>query len=550
MENQSLTGLIDFGDMVYSARIIELAVNLSYVLAQSDDIFQDTATIVKTYHKGYPLKKAELDLLYLLIAGRVITSLVNSAKGKIENPDNEYIQISEKPYRHLLKKWITINPITIKNIAYQACGFTPESTRALKDKMSVSREQHFTSALSLSYDKPIYMASAAFQHMYDLDGNSYLDAYNNIPLVGHAHPAISKVASQQFRKLNTNTRYHYTQLSDYTNKLLSYFPKRLNKIYFVNSGSAASDLAIRLATNYTNQKNIFVLEDGYHGNTQIGIEISPYKHDKKGGKGKASYIHHFPLPKEFNNNQSVEEMTNTTIQKIETLAAENLFPAAFIAEPISGCGGQVPIPKQYLQEVFAKVKTLNGVCIVDEVQLGFGRLGSWFWGFQMLEVEPDIVILGKPIGNGHPMAAVVCTEEIADSFNNGMEFFSSFGGNPISCAIGHEVLNILERENLQENARAVGNYWKDELRNLQTQFPILADIRGEGLFLGIELMQDNQPATEIAKDIKNKMKDSFILTSTDGKYNNVLKMKPPLCFTKENVDQFCDALKKVLATWY
>ena len=184
------------------------------------------------------------------------------------------------------------------------------------------------------------------------------------------------------------------------------------------------------------------------------------------------------------------------------------------------------------------------MCIADEVQTGFGRLGSWFWGFEMHEVIPDIVILGKPIANGHPMGAVVCTEEIAEAFNNGMEFFSSFGGNPVSCSVAHEVLNILKRENLQDHAKQVGAYWKSSLIKLQSEFDFLADIRGEGLFIGIEIIQDGKPGTKLAHLIKNKMKEKFVLCSTDGKYNNVIKVKPPLCFNKENVDHFCKMLQE------
>jgi len=248
----------------------------------------------------------------------------------------------------------------------------------------------------------------------------------------------------------------------------------------------------RLATTYTKRKDMFVIEDGYHGNTQLGIEISPYKHNKDGGEGKADHIHHFPLPKTFNNTQSADQLINAALQRINDFISHNILPAAFIAEPISGCGGQVPLPQNYLGSIFPKIREVGGGCIVDEVQVGFGRLGSWFWGFEMLEVVPDIVILGKPIGNGHPMAAVVCTEEIANSFNNGMEFFSSFGGNPVSCEVGLEVLDIIEKENLQQHAQEVGDYWKKELSKLQASYPALADIRGEGLFLGIEIMQNNQ----------------------------------------------------------
>ena len=542
-DESKVIGLIDFGDMVYSHLINDLGVALSYLFCFNENTIGDLKVVLKAYHEVLPLQKEELDILYYLIAGRIITSLVNSAKGKFEEPENEYIPISEKPYKKLLYKWISINPIAFRNTAYEACGFSVPDTNELKKKITESRKKNFSNSLSLSYKEPIFMDSSIFQYMYDIDGNTYLDAYNNIPLVGHAHPNISRTISKQVRKLNTNTRYHYTQLGEYAEHLLSYFPKKLNKIFFVNSGSAASDLAIRLANTHTNRKDIFVLEEGYHGNTQIGIQVSHYKHANKGGPGKENFVHHFPLPKTFGTSKDGDTFAREAILKIDELESKNILPAAFIAEPISGCGGQVPLAQGYLTKVFEKIRSVGGLCITDEVQTGFGRLGSWFWGFEMHEVEPDIVILGKPIGNGHPLGAVVCTEEVANSFNNGMEFFSSFGGNPVSCVVGNEVLNILERENLQDQAKMVGAYWKSELIKIQHDFPFLADIRGEGLFIGIEIMEDGKPGTSLAAQIKNKMKEKFVLSSTDGKYNNVIKVKPPLCFNKENVNEFCSKLR-------
>jgi 4-aminobutyrate aminotransferase-like enzyme len=224
-------------------------------------------------------------------------------------------------------------------------------------------------------------------------------------------------------------------------------------------------------------------------------------------------------------------------------------PAAFIAEPIVGCGGQVPLAKGYLTEIYAEMRQQGAVCISDEVQTGFGRLGDFFWGFEQHEVIPDIVILGKPMGNGHPMGAVVCTDEIAEAFNNGMEFFSSFGGNPVSCAIGDAVLNVLEDEKLQQNAKTVGDYYLQELRKLQQKQECLGDVRGSGLFIGFEFVKNRltlEPDTALAQKVKNDLREKFILVSTDGPFDNVIKSKPPLCFSTENVDEVIFAIEKIL----
>ena len=227
--------------------------------------------------------------------------------------------------------------------------------------------------------------------------------------------------------------------------------------------------------------------------------------------------------------------------------------AGFIAESILSCGGQVMLPKGYLKAVYAMIRRRGGLCIADEVQVGFGRVGSHFWGFELQGVVPDVVTLGKPIGNGHPMGAVITTKAVANAFNNGMEFFSTFGGNPVSCAIGHAVLEVIENEQLQQNAQQTGNYLLQNLRDLQSHYPIIGDVRGTGLFLGIELVHDpieKTPATHQATYLVNRMRQMGILLSTDGPQENVIKIKPPLCFNQDNGDFFLTTLSKVLKEDY
>lgn len=396
------------------------------------------------------------------------------------------------------------------------------------------------------------MESAAFQFMFDRYGNSYLDAYNNIPHVGHQHPRVVESGQRQMAKLNTNTRYLYDPLQEYAEKLLSKFPSTLNKVYFVNSGSAASDLAVRLAQTYLQKQGMVVMEHGYHGNTRMGIDISPYKYQSKGGKGKSHHIIEAVIPDTYrgayrnNNGEAGMAYANDLLEKIRSHEGGI---AGFIAEPIIGCGGQVPLAKGYLQAVYPAIRAQGGVCISDEVQTGFGRMGSHFWGYEKQGVVPDIVILGKPMGNGHPMGAVVTTEAIAEAFNNGMEFFSSFGGNPVSCAIGSAVLDVIEEEQLQQNTSMVGDYFMDQLRQLQNEFTSIGDVRGSGLFIGVEFIKDDQltPNTELAQRIKNELRNRHILVSTDGPYDSVIKSKPPLCFTKSNVDQVLEEMRQVLS---
>ena len=549
VQNNAVSGIIDFGDISFTQLINELAIGITYAILEKENPVEWAVSVIQGYHKKLPLEEKEIDILYWLIAARLCTSVCNSAFEKNIQPENGYISISEKPVWKLLKKWVTINPIYARNEFRKAAGFAIPPEKTIETVKS-ERFKSVSPVFSVSYKKPIYMESAAFQYMFDKYGNCYLDAYNNIPHVGHSHPKVVEAGQKQMAKLNTNTRYLYDQINDYTSRLLEYFPKPLNKVFLVNSGSAATDLALRLARNYTNKKIVAVVEHGYHGNTQTGIEISHYKFGGLGGKGVSDNTVCFPIPDTFRGEFRFENAgisyAHDALHQIRPFEGEI---AAFIAEPIVGCGGQVPLAKGYLKEIYTEIRRQGGVCISDEVQTGFGRLGDVFWGFEEHKVIPDIVILGKPMGNGHPMGAVVCTDEIAEAFNNGMEFFSSFGGNPVSCAIGQAVLRVLEEEQLQQNAKAVGDYYLQELRKLQQKYECIGDVRGSGLFIGFEFVKNRlnlEPDTELAQKVKNELRENFVLVSTDGPFDNVIKSKPPLCFSKKNVNELIRAVDSIL----
>lgn len=544
-KNGVVTGFIDFGDMCHTWLINELAIGLTYLMMNDNNPLKTAEIILKSYHSVFPLHENELDALYYLIAARLCTSVCNSAHSKKQKPDSDYITISEKPAWNLLKTWLRINPIKATDTFRRACGFQ-ETEKPLLTKQLKRRTSNLSPALSLSYETPIQMSRSAFQFMYDTEGNTILDAYNNIMLVGHCHPKVVEAGQRTLARLNTNTRYIYEELLSYSEKLLAKFPAHLNKVFFVNSGSAASDLAIRMAKTHTKKDKIMVLEHGYHGNTQYGIDISHYKYNHKGGKGKAESIVETPMPKVYNSGFSSESEATAHYVKIaqKQIKETNNDIAAFIAEPIVGCGGQVPLAPSYLKAIYPSIRAHGGICISDEVQVGFGRLGSHFWGFEMHGVVPDMVILGKPMGNGHPIGAVVTTTEIAASFDNGMEFFSSFGGNPVSCAIGEAVLDVIEADGLQAHALEVGSYLKLGLEQLKQAYKQIGDVRGSGLFLGVELITAaSVPNTKLAKIIKNEICKKNILISTDGPYDSVLKIKPPLYFNKENAQELLDNLK-------
>ncbi len=543
-----VTGIIDFGDMCYSWLINELAVAITYVMMGKEAPLQAGVAVIRGFHEEYPLEEQELDLLYYLVAARLCISVCNSAYSKEQYPGSTYITISEKPAWTLLRKWLTINPILATKKFREAAGYGSRKFPATNEQLK-RRDNLLSKSLSLSYKEPIQMHRSAFQYMYDTEGNTYLDAYNNIMIAGHCHPRVVRSGQQMLARLNTNTRYIYDEILSYSERLLATFPDSLNRVFLVNSGSAASDLALRLAKCHTGKEKIAVLEHGYHGNTQTGIRVSHYKYASEGGGGKDPQIIQLPLPKVYGSDLADDGKAGAYFggEANQLLANEANGVAAFIAEPIVGCGGQVPLPVGYLNAIYPKIRNQGGVCISDETQVGFGRLGDHFWGFEAYEIVPDLVIMGKPMGNGHPIGAVVTTEAIARSFEKGPEFFSSFGGNPVSCAIAESVLDVIQNEGLQQHAKKVGDHLAERLSALMEKFPAIADVRGSGLFLGVEISSaDGSPDTALASHIKNQLRRMHILVSTDGPYDEVLKIKPPLTFTRTDADLLCNAIEAVL----
>ena len=550
-EGEQVLGLIDFGDMVYSPLINEVATALTYLSYDKDSFFDWATPFLEAYHNVIPLKRKELGLLYYLIATKLCISVCQSANARLLQPENKYASVSEKNAWKMLNMLLVLNPISVENHFIDALGLSKEKTIDVAQKVK-TRGRHFSTVLSMSYKCPIYMSGAAFQYMYDGYGNTFLDAYNNIPHVGHSHPKVVAAGQKQMATLNTNTRYLYDLLSEYAEALLQRLPKKLNKVFFVNSGSEANDLAIRMAKKHSGKENIMVLEHGYHGHTQTGIDISDYKFNNPKGQGQKNHIIKAPIPKEYLGVFEGSEQPGVLYAKdaVKLLHNSEDGIAAFIAEPIVGCGGQVPLAPGYLKTLYPEVRKNGGLCISDEVQTGFGRLGSVFWGFESHGVEPDMVVIGKPMGNGHPMGAVITSEEVAGSFEKGVEFFSSFGGNPVSCAIGKAVLEVIDEEKLQQNALEVGAYYTSLLKTLQKEDGRIGDVRGEGLFLGVELINEKRvPNTDLAQFLKNELRKRHVLISTDGPADSVIKTKPPLVFSKENADRVASELRRALKMW-
>jgi 4-aminobutyrate aminotransferase-like enzyme/Ser/Thr protein kinase RdoA (MazF antagonist) len=449
--------------------------------------------------------------------------------------------------------WRSLSPDPNPIVGVPEDGFPPPPPSAAE--LAHRRRGAVGPNLSLSYRNPLQVVRGWMQYLYDDAGRAYIDLYNNVPHVGHSHPRVVEAVRRQAALLNTNTRYLHENMIAYAERLADTMPDPLGVCYFLNSASEANELALRLARTHTKRRDIVVHEAAYHGHTTTLIDISPYKFDGPGGGGAPPWVHVAPIADDYrgpykrNDSGAGPKYARHVADIAETLREKGGGPAAFIAESCPSVGGQIMFPRGYLEHVYRYVRSAGGVCIADEVQTGFGRLGTHFWGFEAQAVVPDIVVLGKPIGNGFPLAAVLTTPDIAASFDNGMEFFSTFGGNPVGCAAGMAVLDAMRADNLQQRALRVGGRLLDGLRELQQRHAIIGDVRGSGLFVGVELVRDRatlEPATDEASYVVNRLRDQGILMGTDGPWANVIKIRGPLVLTAEDIDRALETLDAVL----
>ncbi len=407
------------------------------------------------------------------------------------------------------------------------------------------RAQVIGRSLSVSYREKLKMVRGRGAWLIDHTGRRYLDTVNNIAHVGHCHPHVVEALARQAAELNTNTRYLHDLMPALAERIAATLPGDLSVVTFVNSGTEANELALRIArTALGRKKDTVVLDWAYHGNSGGTVEISPYKFRRAGGFPQPDFVQIAAFPDPWRGRHRGADSGPAYAADIDrcldAIAARTGDGAAtFIAESVSGVGGQVVFPPGYLAGVYARIRARGGICIADEVQCGFGRVGSHFWGFELQGVVPDIVVLGKPFGNGHPLAAVVTTPDLARRFANGMEYFNSFGGNPVSMAVGHAVLDVIADEGLQARALATGAHLLDGYRRLAARFPFIGDVRGSGLFLGVEITADpaaRTPDAATAGEIVERLRRHGVLASTDGPDDNVLKIKPPMAFGRAEAD--------------
>ncbi|KAK9823621.1 hypothetical protein WJX72_004290 [[Myrmecia] bisecta] len=403
---------------------------------------------------------------------------------------------------------------------------------------------------AINYSDPVQMVRGEGAHLYDAEGNEYLDCVNNVAHVGHCHPKVASAVSQQMFTLNTNVRYLHQNVVKHAVALVATMPQPLEVVYMVCSGSEANDLALRIARSSTSAEatHVAVMDGAYHGHTQTLIDMSPYKFNGPGGAGRKPHVHVLPCPDVYRGLHL--DGRAAARQAIDEAHAAGAKICAFFCESVLSCGGQVVLPEGYLQAVYEEMHAEGAVCVADEVQCGFGRVGSHFWGFETQHVVPDIVTLGKPIGNGFPMGAVVLQRRLAANFDNGMEYFNTCGGCTAAGAAGLAVLEVLREERLQQNALTVGRHLEAEFRQLQQEFPdIIGHVRGLGFMLGLEIIASRESqlhAPVTARWIKDTMRQRRVLLSCDGLRANIVKFKPPMCFSRQDADRLVHELTQVL----
>ena len=412
------------------------------------------------------------------------------------------------------------------------------------------RDRLMGSAYRLFYENPIHLVRGECVWLYDADGNKYLDMYNNVPHVGHCHPHVVEALTRQIRTLNTHTRYLHENVLDYAQRLTEKFPDELDVAMFSCTGSEANELALRIARAYTGGTGIIVTDHAYHGNTHATYQMST---EDVAQEEIPEFVISVPAPDTYRGVYRGDDAGERYAAHIETaideLRGRGAKPAAFVVDTIISSSGVVSPPPGYLKKAAEIIRAAGGLFVADEVQPGFGRTGKNFWGFEADEFAPDIATMGKPMGNGQPLAATVTRADIVERFSKKADYFNTFGGNPVSCAAGLAVLDVIEKENLQQNALEVGLHLINGLNDLATRHESIGDIRGSGLFLAVDLVNDREtrePATEMTSRVVNGLRDRGILTGSIGPGDNILKLRPPMVFSKDNADYFLGIVDDVL----
>ena len=555
-ESGDIAGIIDFGDMIHAPLIFDLSASLSDLMTTESRVPVVLRNLAAGYHEVTPLEPQERKVLFDLVELRLVFTLLVNAYRRTQTPDEpNYAADAGFGGLEAIETLQRLGRSGFNTIVDEACGARSlDHTLPARPagELMERRKRLLGSRPYVFYDRPLHAVQGDGVWIIDAGGRRYLDCYNNVPIVGHCHPRVVDAIARQSGTLNTNTRYLGEQVLDYAERLGAIAGDGLTACAFVNSGSEANDIAWRMATAWTGARGALTQEFAYHGITEAIDAVSPSA-TRVGAL--APHVRTILAPDLYRGKYRAGiadpglHYAEDVNRGIESLALAGMKPAAYFVDSAFMTNGILEPLQGYLAELFHRVQAAGGLCIADEVQSGFGRMGRHFFGYRHHRVVPDIITIGKPAGNGHPVGVVVTRPEILDHFVEQTAFFSTFGGNNVSCAAGLAVLDVLKGERLIDNATTVGAYFKSAMQSLMTNHEIIGDVRGTGLALGVELVTDRErrtPAPQQTTQLINRLRDEGILVGSEGAHGNIIKMRPPLVFQREHVDQAVAAFERSL----
>lgn len=552
--DRAISGVIDFGDMVHGPRILNLTNAMGDFLHDGPDTLANWSALVAGYAGQRRIEPEEVDLLFdLTLARLLVTLLITVTRAEEAGDQADYIRDAGFGSTEGLAAVLALDPKKVTARLAGAAGLSaPVSGQSVTEMMS-RRGKVLGSRPYVFYDPPLHLVRGEGVWLYDVEGRRFMDLYNNVPIVGHCNARVADAIAAQTRILNTNTRYLGEHLLDYAERLGALTGGALTACAFVNSGSEANDVAWRMARAWTGNRGAITQEFAYHGITEAIDALSPSAFRDARAPGHVRTIlgpDGYRGPFKHGQADLGRRYAEDADRAILSLAEAGMQPAAVITDSAFLTNGVLEPMPGYVADLFARVRAAGGLCIADEVQSGFGRMGDHFWGYQHHGVTPDFVTIGKPAGNGHPIGVVLTRPEILDHFLEQTAFFSTFGGNNVSCAAGLAVLDEIRDHDLVGNARVTGERFKAGLQRLKDRFPIIGDVRGKGLVFGMELVSDRQalaPAKVECDRLLGLMRDEGILAGSEGVHGNIVKMRPPLVFTAADADFALAALERALA---
>jgi 4-aminobutyrate aminotransferase-like enzyme/Ser/Thr protein kinase RdoA (MazF antagonist) len=561
-DHTRIAGLIDFGDMLFGTLPAEIAVATDAVGSHSDNLIDIICETTIGFDAVYPLEEDEIDVLFdLILARNALTATIGSSRVVLSPDEPAHIETPEN-YVAVVDRLLTVGRKEVTRRLRAATRFPVFCPTSTDDASSESEENAFISSrhrllgekTTHFYKRPQHFERARGAFLYSTDGRRYLDCYNNVPQVGHCNPHVVKAIARQAAALNTNTRYMYSSVIEYADRLTDKLAPHLDACVFVNSGSEANDVAWQMAKQITGNSGAILMEDAYHGVTASIRDFSPGHPDTvmkphlKGLIVPDPYRGRYWKGEREGERDIAEKYGDDAERAIGELVNSGHELAAFMIDSAFCSSGVPNVPSGYLQRVEKHVRAAGGLTICDEVQSGFGRMGQW-WGHELHDIKADFVTMGKPVANGHPFGVVVTTSEILNEFIDKTRFFSTFGGNTVSCAAANAVLDVIERDDLIENGIAVGDYMREQLSKLSESQELIGDVRGHGMLTGLELVTNRatrEPATAEVLDLLELMRERQVLVGREGRFGNILKLRPPLVFEKQHVDLLVSALDDAL----